>query len=149
MEHADHPRPSWFAVLGNLGCCIPHSYGWPSCSADTCEGPSRKLIMIRADMRELNPSRPNHPPQPPTITRDLAPPPCPPGQIWPYKDLTKLPLHVMESEVTLWKIRWHIWKGNGINSMTQKSRALGTYLGFSRDPSWNPGFNMRLQDAHE
>ena len=28
--------------------------------------------MIRADMRELNPSRPNHPPQPVTITRDLA-----------------------------------------------------------------------------
>ena len=23
MEHPDHPRPSWFAVLGNLGCCIP------------------------------------------------------------------------------------------------------------------------------
>ena len=23
MEHDDHPRPSWFAVLGNLGCYIP------------------------------------------------------------------------------------------------------------------------------
>ena len=39
-----------------------------------------------------------------------------------------------------------IMKGNAINSMTQKSRALETYLGFSRDPSWNPGFNMRFQE---
>jgi hypothetical protein len=23
MEHADHPRTSWFAVLANLGCYIP------------------------------------------------------------------------------------------------------------------------------
>ena len=33
--------------------------------------------MIRADMRELHPSQPNHPPQPPTITNDLAVPPLP------------------------------------------------------------------------
>ena len=31
--------------------------------------------------------------------------------------------------------------------MTQKSRALGTYLGFSRDPSWNPGFIVRFQEV--
>jgi hypothetical protein len=31
--------------------------------------------------------------------------------------------------------------------MAQQSRALGTYLGFSRDPSWNPGFNMRIQEG--
>jgi hypothetical protein len=30
--------------------------------------------MIRADMQALNPSRPNHPPQPPTSTNDLAVP---------------------------------------------------------------------------
>jgi hypothetical protein len=41
-----------------------------------------------------------------------------------------------------------IWKGNAINSMAQNSRALETYfMGFSRDPSWNPGFNMRFQEA--
>ena len=42
-----------------------------------------------------------------------------------------------------------IMKGNAINSMAQKSRALETYLGFSRDPSWNPGFIVRFQEVDD
>jgi hypothetical protein len=37
-----------------------------------------------------------------------------------------------------------IWKGNAINSMAQKPRALETQLGSRRDPSWNPGFNITI-----
>jgi hypothetical protein len=33
--------------------------------------------------------------------------------------------------------------------MMQQCRAPETQLGARRDPSWNPGFNMRFQDANE